>query len=189
MALGSYLTSAGYHSSRRKLGTPTEVSDFPIVYIKGTMQHGLHISPAVTQGLVIYSNANWAACPDTRISTSGFCAYLGGNLVSWSSKRQHTVSRSSAEAEYRGVANVVSESCWLRQLLHELGHTPQRATLVFCDNVSTSYMASNPVHHQRAMHIEIDLHFVHEKVLWVKSGYCMFSLWANLLMSSLKVSL
>jgi hypothetical protein len=93
-------------------------------YIKGTMQHGLHISCAATQDLVIYSDADWVSYLDTRRSTSGFCAYLGGNLVSWSSKHQHIISRSSAEAEYRGVANVVFESCWLRQLLHELGHPP-----------------------------------------------------------------
>jgi hypothetical protein len=65
------------------------------------------------------------------------------------SKRQHTVSRSSAEAEYRGVANVVGEICWLRQLLIELCHPPRRAVVVFCDNVSTMYLVSNPVQHQR----------------------------------------
>jgi hypothetical protein len=69
--------------------------------------------------------------------------------VSWSSKRQQTVSCSNAEAEYRGVANAIAESCWIRQLLHELGHDLLHSIVVFCDNVSASYMASNPVHHQR----------------------------------------
>jgi hypothetical protein len=88
--------------------------------------------------------------------------FLGDNLVSWSSKRQNTVSRSSAEAEYRVVSNGVAEATWLRQRLQEL-HAPLRhATLVFCDNVSAVYMTSNSVQHQRTKHIEIDLHFVRE---------------------------
>jgi hypothetical protein len=90
--------------------------------------------------------------------------FLGDNLISWSSRRQPTVSRSSAEAEYRAVANCIAESCWLRQLLHELHHPPARATVVYCDNVSAMYMSSNPVQHQRTKHIEIDLHFVRDRV-------------------------
>ena len=84
--------------------------------------------------------------------------------MSWSSKRQHTVSRSSAEAEYRAVANGVAEATWLRQLLLELRHPPRRATLVYCDNISAVYLFGNPVQHQRTKHVEIDLHFVREKV-------------------------
>jgi hypothetical protein len=132
--------------------------------IKGTLHHGLHISRSDSSELIIYSDANWAGCPDTRRSTSGYCAYLGGNLVFWSSKWQQTVSRSSVEAEYRGVANVVAESCWLRQLLQELGYPPKKATVVFCDNASAAYMSQNLVHHQHAKHIEIDLHFVRDKI-------------------------
>ncbi|GKB63799.1 ribonuclease H-like domain-containing protein [Tanacetum coccineum] len=99
-------------------------------------------------------------------------------LLSWSSKRQFTLSRSSAEAEYRGVANAVAETCWLRNLLREL-HTPlATATLVYCDNVSAVYLSSNPVQHQRTKHIEIDIHFVRDlvatgaiRVLHVPSRY------------------
>ena len=90
--------------------------------------------------------------------------FLGDNLVLWSSKRQQTISRSSAEAEYRAVANAVVEASWLRQLLQEL-HVPlRRAVLVYCDNISSVYMSSNPIQHQRTKHIEIDLHFVRERV-------------------------
>ena len=133
-------------------------------YIRGTLQFGLHIRRSLANDIVAYSDADWAGCPDTRRSTSGYCVYFGDNLVAWSSKRQHTVSRSSAEAEYRGIANAVSESCWLRQLLLELGRPPRRATIVYCDNVSAMYMSSNPVQHQRTKHVEIDLHFVRDKV-------------------------
>ena len=72
--------------------------------------------------------------------------FLVDSLVSWSAKRQTTVSCSSAEAEYRGVANAIAECTWLRSLLGELHHGVSKATLVFCDNVSTTYMSHNPVH-------------------------------------------
>jgi hypothetical protein len=90
--------------------------------------------------------------------------FLGDNLVSWSAKRQTVVSRSSAEAEYRAVANGVAEATWLRQLLLELHAPPPRCTLVYCDNISAVYLSNNPVQHQRTKHVEIDLHFVREKV-------------------------
>ena len=86
-------------------------------YIRGTLHLGLLIRPSVPSDLVVYSDADWAGCPDTRRSTSGYAVFLGDNLVSWSSKRQNTVSRSSAQAEYRAIANAVAEVSWLRQLL------------------------------------------------------------------------
>lgn len=92
------------------------------------------------------------------------CVFLWDSLVSWSSKRQPTVSRSSAEAEYRAVANVVAETTWLQQLLLELHIPLQRATLVFCNNVSAVYLSTNPMQHERTKHIEIDFHFVRERV-------------------------
>ena len=133
-------------------------------YVRGTLHMGLLIRPSSQQELVVYSDADWAGCPDTRKSTSGYAVFLGDSLISWSSKRQNTVSRSSAEAEYRAVANAVAEATWLRQLLTEL-HTPLRkTTLVYCDNISAIYMSKNPVQHQRTKHVEIDLHFVRERV-------------------------
>nr|GEV61637.1 ribonuclease H-like domain-containing protein [Tanacetum cinerariifolium] len=90
--------------------------------------------------------------------------FFGDNLLSWSSKRQQTISRSSVEAEYRDVANVVAKTAWLRNLLREL-HSPLSAvTLVYCDNVSATYMSANPVQHQQTKHIEIDIHFVRDLV-------------------------
>jgi histone deacetylase 1/2 len=133
-------------------------------YLRGTIQHGLKISASPSTDLKVYSDADWAGCPDTRRSTSGYCVFLGDSLVSWSSKRQTTVSRSSAEAEYRAVANAAAECCWLRNLLRELHVRIDKATVIYCDNVSAVYLAENPVHHRRTKHVELDIHFVREKV-------------------------
>nr|GEY80316.1 ribonuclease H-like domain-containing protein [Tanacetum cinerariifolium] len=128
--------------------------------------------------LVVYSDADWAGCPTTRRSTSGYYVFLRNNLLSWSFKRQPTLSCSSTEAEYRGVANAVAETCCLRNLLCELHSPLSSATLVYCDNVSVVYLSSNPVQHQRTKHIEIDIHFVrdlvaagHVRVMHVPSCY------------------
>ncbi|XP_021740874.1 uncharacterized protein LOC110707176 [Chenopodium quinoa] len=94
-------------------------------YVQGTVDHGLHLYPSTSHRLITYTDADWGGCPDTHRSTLSYCCFLGDNLVSGSSKRQHTLSKSSAEAEYRDVANVVSEACWLRNLLLEL-HRPLR---------------------------------------------------------------
>jgi hypothetical protein len=133
-------------------------------YIKGTSSLGLQLLASSSPTITAYTDADWAGCPGTRRSTSGFAVFLGGSLVSWSSKRQTTVSRSSAEAEYRRVANAVFECTWLRQLLRELYCNATQATIAYCDNVSSVYMSRNPVHHRRTKHIEIDIHFVREKV-------------------------
>ncbi|GJR85977.1 ribonuclease H-like domain-containing protein [Tanacetum coccineum] len=129
-------------------------------YVRGTVDFGLQLYASATTSLVGYTNVDWAGCPSTRRSTLGYYVFLGDNLLSWSAKRQHTLSRSSAEAEYRGVVNVVAETTWLRNLLRELHYPLSTATLVYCDNVSAVYMSVNPVQHQRTKHIEINIHFV-----------------------------
>ena len=158
-------------------------------YIRGTADYGLTLYRRTSNKLLAYSDADWAGCPDTRRSTSGYCVFLGANLVSWSAKRQHTVSRSSAEAEYRAVANVVAESCWLRQLLLELHRPVHDASVVFCDNVSSVYMTQNPVHHQHTKHVEIDLHFVRDRVVSPNLTRCTVQPLANDLITELLSSM
>ncbi|GJZ70747.1 ribonuclease H-like domain-containing protein [Tanacetum coccineum] len=115
-------------------------------YVQGTLELGLQLYASATTSLVGYTDADWAGYPSTRRSTS--C--------------------SSAKAEYRGVANVVAETAWIRNLLRELHSPLLTATLVYCDNVSAVYMSANPVQHQRTEHIEIDIHFVRDMV---KAGH------------------
>nr|GEW60578.1 ribonuclease H-like domain-containing protein [Tanacetum cinerariifolium] len=133
-------------------------------YICGTLDHGLQLHVSSTSQLNAYTYADWAGCPVTRRSTFGYCVFFGDNLLSWSAKRQVTLSRSSAEAEYRGVANVVAKIAWIHNLLRELHNPLFTATLVYCDNVSAVYMSTNPIQHQRTKHIEIDIHFVRDMV-------------------------
>jgi hypothetical protein len=92
-------------------------------YLRGSLDYKLLLQPSPTSELVVYTDTDWVGCPDTRRSTSGYVVFLDTNLVSWATKRQPVVSRSSAEAENRDVANDVPEASWLRQLLQEL-HSP-----------------------------------------------------------------
>ncbi|GKC29598.1 ribonuclease H-like domain-containing protein [Tanacetum coccineum] len=137
-----------------KLGTTGDVVFDPTLYrsFAGSLQYLTFTRPDIsyvvqqlfsssTSDLVSYSDADWAGCPTTRRSTSGYCVFLGNNLLSWSSKRQPTLSRSSAEAEYHGVANAVAETCWLRNLLRELHTMLSCATLVYYDNFSAVYLS------------------------------------------------
>jgi hypothetical protein len=134
-------------------------------YLRGMPNFGLLLCRSSSSDLVVYTDVDWAGCPDTRRSTSRYAVFLRDNLVSWSAKRQTVVSHSSAEAEYRAVANGVAEATWLRQLLHELQAPPSRCTLVYCDNISAVYLSTNPVQHQCTKHVEINLHFIQEKVV------------------------
>ncbi|GJS78282.1 ribonuclease H-like domain-containing protein [Tanacetum coccineum] len=133
-------------------------------YVHGTLDYGLQLFSSFTTDFIAFSDADWVGCPTTRRSTSGYYVFLSNNLLPWSSKRQPTLSRSSAEAEYRGVANAVAETCWLCHLLRELYTPLSFATFVYCDNVSAVYLSCNPVQHQRTKHIEIDIHFLRDSV-------------------------
>ncbi|GJS15996.1 ribonuclease H-like domain-containing protein [Tanacetum coccineum] len=150
----------------------------PDISFCSTTDDGLQLFSSSTSSLVAYLDVDWVVCPTTRRSTSCYCVFIGNNLLFWSSKRQPMLSYSSAKAKYRSVANVVVETCWLRNLPCKL-HTPlSSATLVYCDNVSVIYLSSNPVQHQRTNHIEIDIHIVRDlvaagqvRVLHVPSQY------------------
>ncbi|XP_014519706.1 uncharacterized protein LOC106776751 [Vigna radiata var. radiata] len=133
-------------------------------YVKGTMSYGLSFTRGASLNVLGYSDADWARCIETRRSTYGYYIFLGGNLISWSAKKQPTVARSSCESEYRAMANAAAELIWLTHLLHDL-HISHQAPTLLCDNKSAILLSQNPVAHKRAKHIDIDYHFVRELIL------------------------
>jgi hypothetical protein len=131
-------------------------------YVRSIPHMGFFVRPSPRYDRVVYSDANWAGCPDTRKSTSSYVIFLGDNLVSWSSKFQNIVSRSSAEVEYCIVVNVVAEATRIHNCC--LSCTLLCTRLLYCGNISTIYMYSNPIQHQSTKHVEIDLHIFREHV-------------------------
>ncbi|OIW12294.1 hypothetical protein TanjilG_06083 [Lupinus angustifolius] len=134
-----------------------------IRYIKGSPAVGLFFHKTSIVQLKAYSDSDWATCPDTRRSTIGFCIYLGTSLISWKSKKQKTVSRSSCEAEYRAMTITSCEITWLTYLLEDLQFSFNLCALLYCDNQSAIYIATNPIFHERTKHIELDCHTTREK--------------------------
>ena len=134
-------------------------------YIKGTLNFGLRFS-AGDATLHGYSDADWAGDPDTRLSTSGYVFRIGDSCVSWSSKKQRTVARSSTEAEYVALSYAAQEAIWLRRLLSSLGIAGPltQPTVLYEDNNGAIDLTKNAKHHNRTKHIDIAHHFVREQV-------------------------
>ncbi|GFZ05813.1 hypothetical protein Acr_17g0013850 [Actinidia rufa] len=134
-------------------------------YVKGTLFHGLHFSSQSSLQLYAYSNADWAGDPTDRRSTTDFCFFLGDSLISWRSKKQTLVARSSTEAKYRALADTTQELIWLRWLLQDMGVSHSGATVLHCDNRSAILIAHNDIFHDHTKHIEIDCHFIRQHVI------------------------
>jgi histone deacetylase 1/2 len=133
-------------------------------YVSGTTSLGLTFGKSSSILVSAFSDADWAGCVDDRRSTGGFAVYFGPNLISWSARKQVTVSRLSTEAEYKSLANATAEIIWMESLLGELGIRRNQVSCLWCDNMGATYLSANPIFHARTKHIEIDFHFVRERV-------------------------
>ena len=134
-----------------------------LCYLKGNPGRGLLFRRDSECQLLGFSDADWGRCPDTRRSISGFCFFLGNSLVSWRSKKQVTVSRSSSEAEYRALVSATCELQWLSYRDRDLHLECFRPRVLYCDNQSALHIAANPVFHEQTKYLDIDCHIVREK--------------------------
>jgi hypothetical protein len=133
-------------------------------YLKKCPGQGLFFPRQSSLFLSGFSDADWAGCLDSRKSISGQCFFLGSSLISWRTKKQITISRSSSEAEYRALGAATCELQWLLYLLTDLHVSTVKLPVLYCDNQSALHIAANPVFHERTKHLEIDCHLVRDKV-------------------------
>ena len=133
-------------------------------YLKGSVGKGILFKRGDKLTLEVYTDADYAGSIDDRRSTTGYCTFLGGNLVTWRSKKQNVVARSSAEAEFRAMALGVCELLWLKIILDDLKVKWEGPMKLYCDNKSAISIAHNPVQHDRTKHVEVDRHFIKEKL-------------------------
>jgi hypothetical protein len=136
-----------------------------VKYLKSCPGQGLLLHAGNDLSLRAFCDSDWAGCPITRRSTTGYCVFLGKSLISWRTKRQKTVSLSSAEAEYRAMAGTCCELTWLQNLFADLHIPIAKPAMLYCDNQAALHIAANPVFHERTRHIEMDCHFIRDKII------------------------
>lgn len=133
-------------------------------YLKGSSGRGLLFRKSDQRSIEIFTDADWAGDKEDRKSTSGYCTFVWGNLVTWRSKKQSVVARSSAEAEFRAIALGICEGIWLKRVLEEIGVHSILPVKMYCDNMAAINISHNPVQHDRTKHVEIDRHFIRENI-------------------------
>ncbi|CAM8981883.1 unnamed protein product [Rhodiola kirilowii] len=134
-----------------------------IKYVCRTIEFGIWYTKDTNPHLVGFCDADWAGKAEDRKSTSGGCFFLGNNLVSWFSKKQNSISLSTAEAEYITAGSCYTQLLWMKQMLSEYGFEQKEMTLYY-DNMSANSISKNPVQHSRTKHIDIRHHFIRELV-------------------------
>ena len=145
-----------------------------LCYLYGTIDDGLrlyrnsstslHVFFYSSLSLHAFSDVDWAGDKNMFCSTRAYVVYVGKIPISWSSKKQRTMARSSTEVEYCFVANIVVELNWLCSLLTNVGIKLPRCLIIYCDNVGATQLCSNPVFHSRMKHVAIDFHFIRDQV-------------------------
>ncbi|KAK2976864.1 hypothetical protein RJ640_009315 [Escallonia rubra] len=134
-------------------------------YLKGNPGQGILLSNECNLRLHGWCDADWSGCPLTRRSLTGWIIFLGTSPISWKTKKQHTMSRSSVEAEYRSMAMTTGELLWLKGILQSLGVSHNFAMHLSCDSQAALHIAKNPVFHERTKNIEMDCHFVRDEII------------------------
>ena len=133
-------------------------------FLLGTSHDGLLLRHDSPLNLHAFTDVDWAGDKDLYRSTTGYIVYLGSNPISWISKRQSTLARSTTEAEFKYFASTTTEVQWLSSLLSELGLQSTTIPTIYCDNLSATTYATNPVFQSRMKHLALDFYFVREKV-------------------------
>ena len=150
------------------MGDPTvgqwEALEHVLRYLKQSPGRGILYKNYGHTDIECFCDADHAGCKKTRRSTTGYCVFVGGNLVSWRSKKQGVASHSSAEAEYRAMASGVYELLWIQHVLKELKQPVNEPMRFYCNNKATISIAHNQVQHDQTKHVEIDRHYIKEKV-------------------------
>jgi histone deacetylase 1/2 len=134
-------------------------------YLKGTSSFSLHLTRGSSLSLHGFTDANWVRSFDERKSTGGYIVFLGSTLISWKSGKQHIVSYSSTKAEYNALADGTVKVLWLRYLPTYLCFSSSSVTTIWCDNLGAMYLSANSIFHTRIKHVEIDYHFVRDRVV------------------------
>jgi hypothetical protein len=133
-------------------------------YLKGNPGKGLFFKKTSEKNVSIFTDADWAGSVTDRRSTSGYCTYVWGNLVTWRSKKQGVVARSSAEAGFRVMSQGICEGLWILRVLEELKIKIELPLKLYSDSKVAISIAHNPVQHDKTKHIQIDRHFIKEKL-------------------------
>ena len=133
-------------------------------YLRQTTDYKLHYNGERKSGLIRYSDADWGESWNNRRSTTGFIFLMADEAVTWTSRMQKTVARSSTEAEYMALSEACSEVAWLTSLQREIGYRPNFPVPLVSDNQGGIFLAINPAHYRRLKHVDIRYHFIREYV-------------------------
>ena len=133
-------------------------------YLRGTTTYGLNITRSSSFALHGFTDTDWAGSTDDRKSIGGYLFFFGQTPISWKSSKQRTVARSSTEAQYKALVDGTAEVIWLQYLLRDLQILSPSAPTLWCDNLGATYLSANPIFHARTKHVEVDDHFVQDRV-------------------------
>ncbi|GKE25606.1 retrovirus-related pol polyprotein from transposon TNT 1-94, partial [Tanacetum coccineum] len=135
-----------------------------IAYLRNLSQ-GILLKSMCDLKLHAWCDADWAGCSSTRRSLTGWVVYLGDSLISWKTKKQHIVSRSSAEAEYCSMAFTTCELKWLKSVMLSIGIHQVKPMSLYCDSQVALHISQNLMFHERTKHIEVDCHYIRDKLV------------------------